>query len=269
MNRPTAGLLTGRKGAWRFVGACLRAGLSSAMACGLFAALPARAAEVPSEQVQIADPYLELHTGPGIGYPVFHVAAREEWVEILLRHTDWFKVRTANGKVGWVTRAQLETTLTQAGAKKSFRDVLLDDYLLRKLELGMAWGRFKSEPMLKVHTGYRVSDTLSLEAAIGQVQGLYSGTDFWHVGLNVEPWSDKRLSPFFGVGAGRFKNVPNASLVSANTTNANLAHATLGLRYHIGDRFVLRTDYSLYTAFVSDVRSTEYRALTLGVSFFF
>jgi uncharacterized protein YgiM (DUF1202 family) len=237
--------------------------------CAAMAAVPARAADEPRDQVQVADPYLELHTGPGIGYPVFHVAAREEWVEILLRHTDWFKVRTANGKVGWVTRAQLETTLTQAGSKRTFRDVLLDDYLRRKLELGLAWGRFKSEPMLKVYTGYRVSDTLSLEGTIGQVQGLYSGTDFWHVGVNAEPWSDRRLSPFLGIGLGKFKNVPNASLVSAATTNANLAHGTLGLRYHVGDRFVLRTDYSIYTSFVSDTRSLEYRAVTLGVSFFF
>jgi len=31
----------------------------------------------------------------------------------------------------------------------------------------------------------------------------------------------------------------------------------------------VQVDYSLYTAFVSDQKSTEYRALTAGVSFFF
>ena len=46
-------------------------------------------------------------TGPGRGYPVFFVAARDEWVEIELRHTDWYKVRTAGGKLGWVHRSQL------------------------------------------------------------------------------------------------------------------------------------------------------------------
>ena len=98
---------------------------------------------------------------------------------------------------------------------------------------------------------------------------MFSGTDFWHVNLNVEPWSDKRLSPFFGIGLGKFKNIPNDSLVGAVPTNAKLADAAVGLRYHLSDRFVLRADYSIYTAFVSDTRSTEYRAFTAGISFFF
>src|SRR5512134_3131367 len=73
-----------------------------------------------AEKVQVTDPYIELRTGPGRGYPVFFVAGREEWIEIVLRHTDWFKVRTASGSEGWVHRAQLETTLTEAGATKAF-----------------------------------------------------------------------------------------------------------------------------------------------------
>ncbi|MFZ5546596.1 MAG: SH3 domain-containing protein [Pseudomonadota bacterium] len=219
--------------------------------------------------MKIADPYIELHTGAGRGYPVFFVAGRDEWIEILLRHTDWYKVRTASGQEGWVHRSQLERTVTDAGGQKTFRDVMLDDYLRRRVEMGAAWGRFKAEPMLKLWAGYRFSDTLSGEFTLGQVQGVFSGTDFWHLNLNVEPWSDKRLSPFFGIGLGRFKNVPNDSLVGAIPTNANLGNAAIGLRYHVSDRFVLRADYSLYTAFVSEQRSLEYRAFTAGLSFFF
>lgn len=234
------------------------------LACWLGCA-PARAAE----RLQVADPYLEMRTGPGRGYPIHHVAARKEWVEIELRHTDWFKVRTENGKEGWVHRRQLETTLTEAGGQKTFRDIALDDYLARRVELGAAWGRFRSEPMLKFWTGYRMSDTLSGELALGQVQGLFSGTNFWHLNLQTEPWSDQRLSPFFVVGLGKFKNLPNQSLVGAQPVNAKLANATLGVRYHISERFMLRADYSLYTAFVADTRTSEFRAFTAGLSFFF
>ena len=38
--------------------------------------------------VSVADPYLELRTGPGRGYPVFHVVDRGETVEIMKRRTD-------------------------------------------------------------------------------------------------------------------------------------------------------------------------------------
>jgi uncharacterized protein YraI len=221
------------------------------------------------ERLTVADPFLELHTGPGRGYPVTHVAEREEWVEIELRHTDWYKVRTASGKAGWVHRRQLQATITQAGGRKTFRDTLLDDYLRRRVEAGAAWGQFSREPMLKAVGAFRFTDTLVLEGSLGQVQGLYSGSDFWHVNLIVEPWSDRRLSPYAGVGFGAFHNIPNDSLVGAKTTDAKLANAVVGLRWHLSERFMVRADYTLHTAFVAQTRSAEYRAVTLGLSFFF
>ncbi len=258
MSRPRPSLVSG----------LLAAG---ALAVGLLAAAPARAEdEAPRiERVRITEPYIEMRTGPGRGYPIHHVAARDEWIVIELRFTDWFKVRTENGREGWVQRRQLESTMTEAGVSKSFRDVLLDDYLRRKVELGAGWGRFESEPMLKVWLGYRFADTLGAELTVGQVQGKFSGSDFWHLNLQAEPWSDQRISPFFAIGFGKFKNIPNASLVDATPTDAKLANASLGVRYYLTERFMLRADYSIYTAFVSDTRSTEYRAIAAGLSFFF
>ena len=223
----------------------------------------------PAQRLQVTDPYLEIHTGPGRGYPVFFVVTRGQGVWITLRHTDWYKVKTEDGKEGWVQRAQLESTLTAAGVQKTFRDVLLDDYLNRKVQLGAAWGEFKSEPMLKIYTSYRLSETLSVEATLGQVQGVFSGTDIWHVNIMSEPWSDQRISPFFGIGLGKFNNLPNQSLVGAAATNAQLGNATFGVRYYLSERFILRADYTIYTALVSDQRSIEYHAATAGISFFF
>ena len=233
------------------------------------ATAPPSATAKAEERLQIADAFIELRSGPGRGFPVFFVASRSEWIAIELRHTDWFKVRTDGGKVGWVNRQQLDTTLTAAGGQKTFRDILLDDYLSRRVQLGAAWGQFKSEPMLKLWTSVRVSETLSLEGTIGQVQGVFSGTDFWHLNVVAEPWSDQRFSPFVSIGVGKFKNFPNLSLIGAAPTDAKLAHAGLGVQYHISDRFVLRADYALYTAFVADTRTTEYRAFTAGLGFFF
>jgi hypothetical protein len=223
------------------------------------------------EKVEITDPYIELHSGPGRGYPVFYVAARHEWVEIRLRHTDWFLVRTENGKEGWVKKQQLETALTQIGTRVDFGDAAEEDYLRRRFEFGAAWGHFKSEPMLKAWAGYHVTDTLALEATGGQVQGVFSGTDLWHVNLLVEPWSDWRVvpAPYFGIGIGRLNNFPNASLVAATTSNARLADATVGLQYHLGRRFLARLDYTQYLAYLADNRTDQYRAITIGVGFFF
>lgn len=231
--------------------------------------VPLAAAADSAERVRVADPYIELRTGPGRGFPVFYVAERNEWIEIELRHTDWFKVRTTAGKEGWVSRWQLGNTLTESGARKTFRDVLLDDYLRRRLEFGFGWGQVKSDPVLKAWISYNISDGVAVELTGGQIQGTYSGTDVWHVNLLLEPWANRRLAPFFGLGFGKFKNIPQATLVSATTTDAKLADAMVGLRFHLTDRFVARVDYAAYTAFIGDDRTDEYKAVTGGLSFFF
>jgi hypothetical protein len=237
----------------------------------LVALLPALwlAPAAAGEKVQVTDPFIELRTGPGRGYPVFYVAERDEWIEIEVRHTDWFQVRTSNGKEGWVHRRQLETTLTQIGTPTRFRDIFVDDYLRRRVEMGVAYGHFKSDPMQKLWVSYNVTGTLAIEATGGQVQGAFSGTDFWHVNLLLEPWSDWRLAPYFGVGIGRMSNLPNATLVAAAKTNARLADATVGLQLHLTERFIARLDYTQYLAYIADNRTDQYRAVTIGLGFFF
>ncbi len=229
----------------------------------------ALAQEAALERLQVTDPYLELRTGPGRGYPRFFVVERLQWIEIQLRHTDWYKVRTADGKEGWVERGQLESTLTQAGTRRSFRDVLLDDYLRRRVEMGAAWGHFSGDPVIKLWGSYNLSDLLALELAAGQVQGTYSGTDFWQLDLLAQPWADRRLQPFFGIGVGRINNVPSASLVNAVSSSSNMSNAMIGARYHVSERLILRLDWTAYVSLISASRTDQYHALTAGLSFFF
>jgi uncharacterized protein YgiM (DUF1202 family) len=225
------------------------------------------------ERLQVTAPYLELRSGPGRGYPVFYVVERLQWVNVELRHTDWYRVRAERGQTGWVQRKELESTLmasgAQAGITKTFRDVLLEDFLHRRIEFGAAGGRFKGEPVSKLWLQYKFGDAVGAEFSVGQVQGVFSGSTFWHIGLTSEPWSHLRFSPFFSIGLGKFSNVPNASLVNATKATGKLGQATLGLRWHLTERFIARLDATLYTASLSEVRSTEYRSLTAGIGFFF
>lgn len=237
--------------------------------CLLLLGTMAARADEETDRVLVADPYLELHTGPGRGYPVFDVAARGEWIEILKRHTDWFKVRTTRNKEGWVTRNQMENTLTDAGSKKTFRDVLLDDYLRRRLEFGFSFGRFENDPILTARAGYRLHENLLAELAISQVVGDFSSTSLIYLALVSQPFPEWRASPFFTIGMGRFKNTPKATLVSAIETDADLANAGLGLRYYITRRFILRADYKQHVALINPNRTDSYKEWSTGISFFF
>jgi hypothetical protein len=152
----------------------------------------------------------------------------------------------------------------------ALRDVLVDDYLSRRLEAGAAAGRFKGEPMLKLWLHYRLADTVGAELHLGQVQGVFSGTEL----LGPEPDQRPLVGPppvalFQPWAWASSRTSPTAAWWTPGPRSAKLAHATLGLRWHISSRFTARLDTTLYTAFVSDQRSTEYRAFSAGLAFFF
>lgn len=237
--------------------------------CALVAlALPVLAEE-SRERVWVADPYLELHTGPGRAYPIFDIAERGERVEILSRHTDWFKVRTARDKEGWVSRAQMEATLTEAGEKKTFRDVLFDDYLARRIELGFAFGTLNHDPLLSAYAGYRLHENIEVELTIAQSAGDFSTTSLYYISLVSLPFPDSRWAPFFSLGAGRFTNTPKSTLVSAIETRGGLANAAVGLRYYVTRQFFVRAEAKKHVALIDYNRTDDYTELSVGAAFFF
>jgi uncharacterized protein YgiM (DUF1202 family) len=217
----------------------------------------------------VADPYLELHTGPGRGYPIFDIAVRGESVEILRRHTDWFKVRTERSKEGWVSRAQMEATLTEAGEKKTFRDVLFEDYLARRMEFGFSFGELRHDPLLSAYAGYRLHENFVGELTVAQSTGDFSTTSLYYVSLVSQPFPDSRWSPFFSLGAGRFTNATKATLVSATETKGGLANAAIGLRYYVTRQFFLRVEAKRHVALIGYNSAEHFNELSAGAAFFF
>ncbi len=221
------------------------------------------------QRVQVADPYIELHTGPGRGFPIFHVVDRHEWVEIIKRKTDWFKVKTDRGKTGWVARSQIERTLTQAGTKKSFRDVLVSDYLKRRFEFGISGGDFSGDPVVIARLGYKFTENIMLEFSFGEVAGDFSSSDVYSLNLISTPFPNWRVSPNVSIGYGRFENTPRATLVDAEDTDSDLANAGIGARFYLTERFFIRADYRRYVVLSGDDDNDDFDEITGGVAFFF
>lgn len=220
-------------------------------------------------RVRVIGPYLDMRSGPGRGYPVFYVAERDEWVVIELRHTDWFKVRTARGAEGWVSREQMKQTVTEDGTPFELADPSLVDFLNRRFDFGAGYGASKKTSITRLWAGWRMSDTLSLDLNIAEVQSKTSTTGIWTASLLSEPWSNQRISPFFGVGVGRFHYEPNKSLVNREVIDGNMGALTLGVRYHLSGRAAVRIDYSRYSVLVSDTDYRNYQAGTIGLSIHF
>ena len=60
--------------------------------------------------VEVADAFLELHTGPGRGYPVTRVIPRGDRVVVVKRRTDWYLLRDERGQEGWAKRREMAAT---------------------------------------------------------------------------------------------------------------------------------------------------------------
>ena len=226
-------------------------------------------AEGAGVQVQIVEPYLELRTGPGRGYPVTHVIERGEWIGITRRRTDWFKLRTSQGKEGWASRAAIETTVTEAGTPIRLRDVVFDDYRSRRFEVGFAGGVLEGDPYMLVRAGYRFHENLSGEFTVGQATGDFSSSRLYYASVVSEPFPEWRLSPLFSLGLGRFNSTPKSTLVGAIATESNTANAALGARFYLTRRFIVRGEYRRHVVFVDQSRINEYNELSLGISLFF
>ncbi len=226
-------------------------------------------AEKEFQRVKIVDPYIELHTGPGRGYPIFHVIKRHDWIDIMKRKTDWFKVKNDRGVEGWVSRAQMEQTLTVAGIPKSFRDILYDDYLHRRIEFGISTGEFDSDPMVSARLAYKFTENIALEFQVSKVAGKLSSSDIYAINLVSTPFPDWRLTPHFTIGYGHFENEPKGALVQNIETDDDLANVGFGMRYYLTKRFFLRGDYRRYIVLSEDDRNDEFDEFSAGVSFFF
>jgi len=235
---------------------------------GFIAAVPARGEDVEL-RVQVVESYIDLHTGPGRGYPVAQVVERNEWINILLRRTDWFQVRTQRGKEGWVSRADIENTVTETGAQVRLHDVMYEDYRSRRFEAGFAGGLLEGDTIMMVRAGYRLHENLTGEITIGQSSGDFSSSLLYYVAVLSEPFPEWRVSPFFSLGLGRFHNTPKATLVGAIETESSLANVAIGARAYLTRRFVVRGDYRRHVVFVDEDRINEYNEVSLGFSIFF
>jgi len=227
------------------------------------------AAEDPPNQVEVIDPYIELHTGPGRGYPVFYVAERGEWVAILYRQTDWFKVRTKVGKEGWVSANQLKMTIEPSGARLAIKDPGEEDFRVRSWEYGALVGGFSGAAVVSFYASYHFTENISTEISLSQVIGSASSSDLIGVDIVNEPFPEWSVSPFITLGTGVIRTTPKSTLAIPVDRTDQLAHVGIGARMHLTKRFLLRMEYRRYAIFTSRTHNEDIDEWKAGFGFFF
>ena len=219
--------------------------------------------------VSVADPYLEMHTGPGRGFPKFHVVDRGETVEVMKRRTDWFLVRTERGKEGWVDRDQMERTLQPQGDLLDFSSADQDDFTNSRWEAGVMAGDFGGASIISAYGAYSLNPHVGVEFWGSQILGNFSNGWMGSVNVIHETWPDFRISPFFTMGAGVVHTAPKSTIVQGEDRTDQVGHAGAGLRFYLTRRFVLRAEFKSYVVFTSRDDNEEVEEWKAGFAFFF
>ena len=240
-----------------------------ALALLVFAPGHAEAAEDELREVAVADPYLEMHTGPSRGYPIFHVVDRGESVEIIMRRTDWFFVRAANGIEGWVDHVQMELTLNPDGSEVGFARATLEDFTNAKWEAGILAGDFGGANIVSLYGGYSLNPHVSIEVWGSHILGNFSNGWMGSVNVVHEAFPDWRVSPFFTLGTGVIHTEPKSTIIRGDDRTDQVGHVGAGLRVYASRRFLFRIEYKSYVVFTSRDENEEVEEWKAGFAFFF
>jgi len=220
-------------------------------------------------ELTVQDPYIEMHTGPGRGYPIFYVAERGESIVVLRRRTDWYQVQGPRGEEGWAESEQLERTLEIDGEEFEAQRSTLEDYAGRRWEAGVSYGDFGGANIISTFGAFNLSGNLSLELSLSQALGRYSDSTMTNLNLVHSMFPERRASPYFTLGTGAIHTEPKATLIATVDRTDSLAHAGFGVRTYLTRRFVFRAEYKTYVVFTSRDDNEEIREWKAGFSFFF
>jgi len=220
-------------------------------------------------QVFVKTPYLELHTGPGRGYPVFDVVPRGDSVLVLFRRTQWLKVRTRRGVEGWASEEDMLQTVLADGEPLPLHVGNRAGFTSHRFEVGAFAGVYGGANLVSAYSSLSFNSQLALEAAVGQFLGRYSNGVTADIGLTHVPMPQWRLSPFLMLGLGVLHVEPKATLVQPAVRTEQTAYVGGGLRYYIGRSFFLRAEYKTHVVITKQNRNQVEDEWKLGFAVFF
>jgi hypothetical protein len=220
-------------------------------------------------EVLVSDPFIEMHTGPGRGYPIFYVAGQGDEVTIIKQRTDWFKIKGPRDKEGWVHADQMRHTLDLDGNPIDFGEYGLDDFSHRHWEMGMTGGDFGGAATIGGYLGYAINPHVTLQLEGTQILGDFSDGLMGTASILMYPFPKWRVSPYFTIGSGIININPHTTIVQAEDRTDEIVHAGAGANVYLSDRFILRLEYKRHTVLTSRDDNEEINQWKAGFSIFF
>jgi len=218
--------------------------------------------------LEVAEPYIDMHTGPGRGYPVFNVVEHGQTIEILKHKASWYKIRSADNKTGWTKAAQLAHTLEPTGMPVDLPEIDHGDYLKSSWRVGFTGGQLEGASTFSITGGYRLLNWLGMELEWGKLFDNSVTSNYYGANILLEPATNWPAAPFVTIGAGQFKFSNRQKVVVEDAGNSDYISAGAGASYYIGRNFVVRGEYRWYSVSTDD-DNVGLNSWRIGLSIFF
>ena len=186
---------------------------------------------------------------------MFHVAERDESVEVLFRRTDWFKVRTERGVEGWAAQRDMLRTVLADGTPFKFDLGDRAGFTSHNFEMGIFAGEYGGATL--------VSDLRLATRSIRNSPWSCRSDSSWastsngvtgDLGLTHVLMPEWRFSPFLMIGTGLVHVSPKATLVVPSERTDQTAYVGGGVRYYLTRRFFVRAEYKTHVVFTTPQR---------------
>jgi len=218
--------------------------------------------------VKVSGDYVNLHSGPGRGYPIVQVALKGETLVLNKRRTDWVQVEFKQQQY-WLARADLTQLATLQQQTFTVTDDRIAQYEQRSLEASFMFGDFNGSSFYQLSLAYLFSPYLQTELAVGQANGDQADNLSAELSVYLSPMPHWRLSPYFGIGGGVLRTTPRTVLVQTPDRNNSLASAEFGMRYYLSRNFIARAGYRRSVIVTDRNDNEEIDTWKLGFSVFF
>jgi hypothetical protein len=218
-------------------------------------------------EVIITDPFIEMHSGPGRGYPVTYVVGRDETVTVLYSRTEWYKVRAQRGQEGWVRRSDLARARLESGEPAPIPPY--PDFASHRWELGAGYGVFNHQNLVTGYGDFSLTDSLDAEFVLQQAFGTIDNRYIATIGLRhtfIPEW--KWFSPTAGIGTG-YQYIDDKVPPKPIENHNQMAYVSLGVRGFITRRFMWRADWRKYDVFTHQNQNEEPEEWKFGLAVFF
>lgn len=219
-------------------------------------------------RVIVADAVIDLHTGPGRGYPIPLALVKGEALTLLHTRGNWVKVQ-CRGQHLWLNDNDLTKLRWPNGAPYVTSDAGEQAFKQRDVEVSAMFGDLNGASFYQVELGYRFSDVVSIGLSAGQANGANATSQIAEAHLYLDPFADWWVSPYLGIGGGVNRTVPRTILVQAIDRTDAIASAELGVRYYLARNFIARAAYHRGVLATSRNENDEITTWKLGVSVFF